>query len=358
MPTFIEVKCPCGRMLRARADQAGTAIQCWDCKAEVVVPHPDEPWLVGPMADAAFQALRAQGMAAIAGGAALITAVLLVPRAGLLLTLGLVAISVHLYGSQMRPLEQTGGAVAAPALGRRALLVQGALALLATLALVAPQVVRNQGHVLPPASTSPRFAWLAVLALAGWVVMPVAILAACAHDHHGPLSPRQALAALWRHPLATLAALAVLPIALVLTEGVLALFAWQQGHLPLLVVDLFPPPRFAYVDDGKHLYFHYGGTQLDKNYSESVDGLTAAYPLAFRHGYTLVGTVPPSLAIGLLEVRTNPWEYGVTPGSYLIHRIVFTFLTLAVSGVALLVQARWLGLIAAVGARRSSPSPG
>jgi hypothetical protein len=61
--------------------------------------------------------------------------------------------------------------------------------------------------------------------------------------------------------------------------------------------------------------------------------------------------------MGLLEVRTSPFEYDVTPESYLVHRIVFTFLILLLSGMALRVQARWLGLIAAVGARRSSPSP-
>jgi hypothetical protein len=337
-------------MLRARLDQAGTAIQCWDCKAEVVVPYPAEPWLAGPMADAVLQALRSRGLGAIAGGAALITAVLLVPRAGLLLALGLVAVSVHWYGRQMRPLEQT-----AAGLGGRGLLLRGVSAVLAALALVAPQFARNQGHVLPPASTLPGSVWLAVLALAAWLVTPVAILAGYAHGAHGPLPPRPALWALLRHWPATLSALAVFPAALILTEGILALFAWQQGQLPLLVVDLFPPPRFAYVVDGKHLYFDYDGTRLDKNYSASVDGLAAAYPLAFRHGYTLVGTIPPSLAMGLLEVRTNPWEYEVMPESYLVHRIIFTFLILAVSGIALMVQARWLGLIGAVGARRSNP---
>jgi hypothetical protein len=325
-------------------------IQCWECKAEVVVPYPAEPWLVGPMADAAFQALRSTGMVAIAGGAALITAVLLVPRAGLMLALGLVAVSVHRYGRQMRPLEQTAAGV-----GGRALLLRGASAVLAPLALVAPQLALNQGHVLPPPNTLPGSVWLAALAMAAWLVTPVAILAVYAHDGHGPLSPRTALGALLRHWPATLSALAVFPAALILTEGILALFAWQQGQLPLLVVDLFPPPRFAYVVDGKHLYFNYGGTRLDKNFSESVDGLAAAYPLAFRHGYTLVGTIPPSLAMGLLEVRTNPWECEVTPESYLFHRILFTFLIVAVIGIALMVQARWLGLIAATGTRRSNP---
>jgi hypothetical protein len=350
---FIEVKCACGRLLRARRDQAGTAIHCWDCKAEVVVPHPDDPWLAGPMADAAHQVLWSPGMAGVAGGAALIAAVLLVPRAGLALALGVVAVSVRLYGGQMRALPPSADAIDATAATRGKRLIRGALAVLATLALVAPLLVRNQGHILPPPTALPGLVWLTDLALAGWLIVPVAILIAYAHDVHGPLAPRQTLGALARHPLATLSALAVFPIGLLVTEGVLAVFAWQQGQLPLVVVDLFPPPRFAYVLDGKHLYFNYDGSLIDKNYSESIDGLAAVYPRALRHGHTLVGTIPPSLALGLLEVRTNPWDYEVRPETYLVLRIVFTFFIVFAGGFALLVQARWLGLIAALGARRA-----
>jgi hypothetical protein len=353
---FIEVKCTCGRSLRARRDQAGTPIQCWDCKAEVVVPHP-APWLAGPMADVAGQALWSQAMAGVAAGAALITAVLLVPRAGLALALGLVAASVHYYGTRMRAVPQREEAIGTALVSRRTSLIRVALAVLAPLALVAPLLVRNQGHILPPAVAMPGISRLAAVALAGWLIMPVVILIAYAHDAHGPLPPRQTLGALARHPLATLAALALFPLVLIVTEAMLALFAWQQGDLPLLVVDLFPPPRFTYVNDGKHLYFNYDGGLIDKNYSESIAALATVYPRALRSGYTLVGTVPPSLPLGLLEVRTNPWDYAVRPESYLILRIGFTFLIAFVGGFALLVQARWLGLIADLGARRPSPPP-
>jgi hypothetical protein len=360
MPRFIQVLCRCGRSLRALPDQAGTAIQCWDCKAEVIVPHPDRSGLAGPIAGLLREVLWSRTLAFIGAGAALITAALLVPRAGLVLAPGLVAAAVHsYYGFQVRAAARdasTGEAATVTATPRAALARMG-VALAVVLLLAAPVLVRNRGHALPPADTGRGDFWLAALALSGWLVGPVALVAAYAHDGHGPLPPRLALGALARHPLATLAALLVLPPALAVTEVVVALAAWQQGQLPLLVVDLFPPPRVAFELDGRYLYFNYDGTTIDRNYSESIAALATVYPYGLRHGFTLVGTIPPSLAMGLLAVRTNPWMYDVAPVAYLIFRIVMTIAILSIAGIALLVQARWLGLIATLGAHRPHPVP-
>jgi hypothetical protein len=262
------------------------------------------------------------------------------------------AVAVGYYGGQVRA-AVPADARAAP---RRARWLRRALAPVAALALVAPVLVRNRGHLLPPAGTVVGIPGLTALALAGWVVMPVALVAAHAHDHHGPLPWRAVLGALFRHPLATLSALLVLLVALIAAEGLAAFAAWQQGQLPLLVVDLFPPPGFAYLEDGKHLYFDYDGTLIDRNYSASIDALAAVYPQGLRHGFTLAGTIPPSLSLGLMQVRTDPWEYRVYPEVYLVLRIVLTVGILFTSGIALAVQARWLGVIAAQGARRARSS--
>src|SRR5689334_6849532 len=110
MPTFIHARCPCGRSLRARPDQMGTAIHCWSCGGEVVVPYLDlRGQLVRPLMDSATDLFRSQTPTMIFGGVLLITAVLLVPRVGLLLALGLVAASARGYGRQVR-----AGAVAPP----------------------------------------------------------------------------------------------------------------------------------------------------------------------------------------------------------------------------------------------------
>jgi hypothetical protein len=166
------------------------------------------------------------------------------------------------------------------------------------------------------------------------------------------LPPRLALAALVRHPLATLAALLGMPLGLLAAEGLAAFFAWQQGQLPLMVVDLFPPPRIQEEDDGKHVYFQYDGTLLNENCSENMELLNQAYPHGLRRGFTLAGTIPPSLSMGLLQVRVDPEAYRVDPAVYLTMRILLTVLILWVAGVLLTLQARWLGLIVALDSRR------
>src|SRR5262245_25102174 len=131
MPGFIEVKCPCGRSLRARPDQAGTAIPCWECKAEVPVPYPDHHGLEIPLAAVASEALRSPSIPAIAVGAALITAALLVPHAGLVLALGLAVASVRYYREQVRAAaDETSPGAATPVRTPRTLLARAILGIL------------------------------------------------------------------------------------------------------------------------------------------------------------------------------------------------------------------------------------
>jgi hypothetical protein len=76
------------------------------------------------------------------------------------------------------------------------------------------------------------------------------------------------------------------------------------------------------------------------------------YPRGLRRGFTLTGTIPASLSMGLLKVRVNPWKYAVSPTSYLAMRIFLTVLILTGVGLLLTIQARWLGLIGATALRR------
>jgi len=377
----IHVNCPCGRTLRAQPDQAGTAIQCWSCKTELVVPHPNQSArLVRALVDAAAEAFRSPTLPLILAGAALITASLTVPRAGPILALALIAASVRAYGAQVRasgrslslreaatgPPTPVVLSVSAPApdmeeeieepppwAGPARLL----LGVAAALVLAAPIWIRNRGHALPPEGAYPGVFWLLTMALAGWLLMPVVLLAAYAHDRHGPLPPRLVLKSLTRHLPATLAALLVVPLGLLATEALVASFAWEQGQLPLMVADLFPPPRFEWELDGRHLYFNYDGTTVVANLSASTSTIVPVYPRGLRHGFTLVGTVPTSLSVGLLEVRAIPWLYEVTPLGYLITRVVLTLLILSITGLLFTIQARWLGLIAAVDPRRPPAQP-
>lgn len=375
------MNCPCGRTLRAQPEQAGTTIQCWNCKQELVVPHPNQSArLVRALADAVSEAFRTPTLPVVLAGALLITAALMVPRAGPILALALIAASVTAYGAQVRTAGRTLArreavtalptpvvvSVAAPApdmeekveeppawAGPARLL----LGVAAALVLGAPIWIRNRGQALPPEGANPGVLWLLILALAGWLLMPVVLLAAYAHDHHGPLPPRLVLKSLTRHLAATLAALLVVPLGLLATEGLVASIVWEQGELPLLVADLFPPPRVEWELNGIHLYFNYEGSSIVANLSESKNTVLPVYPHGVRHGFTLIGTIPTSLSVGLLEVRAIPWQYEVTPLGYLITRVVLTFLILSITGLLFTIQARWLGLIAAVDPRRLPTHP-
>jgi hypothetical protein len=277
------------------------------------------------------------------------TALLLVPRAGTGLALLLVAAGAWGYGGQVRAGGRGPAAEAVrQAPPRRLLIARVGVSLAAAAALAAPVLARNRGHPLPPAELAPHAGLLMALAFIGWLVAPLALLAAWAHDRHGPLPPRRALGAAVRHPLATLAALLVVPLGLLATEALVALVAWQQGQLPLMVADLFPPPRIAQLDEGTHFYFNYGGNTIDVNTSDSYAPLVTIYMHGLRRGFTLTALVPASLAMGLFKVRQPLLMYHVDAVHYLVVRIVLTLLILWAAGTLLTIQARWLGAIVSV----------
>ena len=58
--------------------------------------------------------------------------------------------------------------------------------------------------------------------------------------------------------------------------------------------------------------------------ADSFDSLIPIYGFGLRRGFTLTGTVPASLSMGLLQVRQDLWMYHVLPGHYLTLRIALT----------------------------------
>jgi hypothetical protein len=370
MGAFIYADCSCGRRLRATQDQAGTVIHCWECRREVVVPRAArKDLLIRRMADAAHDALRPPTLGVLLASAAIFTAALLVPRNGPWLALVLLAVaSFWGYGGQMgtrvperSPREDEAGTdpsssgeevdetiATRPLRVLLAWLARGVVALAASLALVAPVLVRNRGYALPPAGPAPGVRSLMALAFVGWLVLPLAMLAAFARDGRGPLPPWRPLARLARHPLATLAALLIVPLGLLATEGLLALVAWEQGQLPLMVVDLFPAPRLEHREDGVRFCFDLDGTVVAANCTENLDNLIPVYGHAVRRGFSLTGTLPASLSIGLVRRPAHRWMFRVGPKEYLATRIVLTFLVAWAGGTLLTIQARWLGRIASL----------
>jgi hypothetical protein len=361
--------------LRVRPDQAGTLVRCWSCGHEVAVPYPRQQGrLVQALADAAVTALRPPTLLFVAAGAMLITATLLVPGGGPWMALLLMVVAAWGYEDQfcfgIRLLERnsperprgpdiTQDAVPESPTGMPArasplwwVIVRVILGAVSVGVLVAPFVIRNQGYLLPPARSSPRVLAFVELALLGWLMIPLVSFTVMARDRIGPLPPRLALAALVRHPAATLAAVLVLPLGLVLIEGLLIVIAWQQGQLPLMILDNFPPPRLVRAEDGRHALFNYDGRVFDLQSMGRPEDLIQLYPRGLRRGFTLLGTIPLSLSVGRVEVRVSPRRFQVQPAQYMATRIAATALILTGAGLLLTIQARWLGLIAALDSRR------
>jgi hypothetical protein len=193
--------------------QGGTTVRCWSCQREVVVPHADPTGrLVQDLGDAASGVLADPALFA---GAVALTSALLVPAAGP--GLGLVGLAVAFARGYEGQVE--AGASSTEPVGPLPRVARWLLAAMAALALVAPLLVRNGGQALPPATPTRGAAWMAALAFSGWAVMPVALLAAHAY---GGRSPGRALSSLARRPLATLAALLIVPAGLLAVEAVVA----------------------------------------------------------------------------------------------------------------------------------------
>jgi hypothetical protein len=362
-------------MVRARREQAGMTVRCWSCGGQVPVPYPRVTGrLARAFADAVRGTLRAETVGVVLGGAAVVTAALLVPGAGPWLALGLIgAAAVWGYGALVvgaRPEAPAGaggpdGAPGEPAgegrAGRGVPGVVGRLLLggAAAVALVAPLIARNGGHLLPPIEPVTGAFRLMLLTLLGGLVVPVALLATFAHDRRGRLPAGLALAALRRHKAATLAALLVVPLGLLLVEGVVAFVAWDGDYLPILVADLFPTPRLEARDDGMYAITRYDGAVGEQHLVGGIGDLNRAYACALRRGFTLVGEVPASLALGQMPraasvafLDKTPLLYAVKPAPYLAFRLLLSVMILTSAGLLLAVQARWLGLIAALDPRR------
>src|SRR4051812_43965250 len=103
MPTIIELHCRCGRVLRAKREQAGAKIRCWDCHAEVDIPWPRTG---SRLAREALDALRDIGRAEVLFptllGAAAIAIALAIPVAGPAAAFALLAIAAALYREAVR----------------------------------------------------------------------------------------------------------------------------------------------------------------------------------------------------------------------------------------------------------------
>ena len=328
---FIMLTCVCGRTLRARWEQVGAEIRCWDCQQAVKVHAPrSRRRLVGRLVGSAASVFGSQGTDALGRAAAILTASLAVPYVGLALAVALLAIGAAAFDDLVR-------AVAEPTrpfgvdwrrVRERLTPARGLACLVFAAGTALPLWAWGAGVGQPP-----HLSWAALGIIAVCSAgLPLVVAAGLGER------PRDGLATLAQHPLATLATLAVVPALLVATEAILFGLLYATGGLPFFAVDLIPMPDRMTVTNGYAFY----NSQVFTNFPRSY--FVDSYLLGLRRGYSLVGSVPPSLSLPT-RLGVIPATFYWTTAYYGLLRLMLTFITSLGLVIGLAVQAQCLGVL-------------
>jgi hypothetical protein len=347
MPTHLRITCSCGRELRAREEYFGSRIRCWSCHGSVKVPYPrvQARWArefgqcvcmlpglgtIGPLLLVALLATAAPAL----------------PRWGPRLAIVILAVGGAWLGALLH--RQGLGDVEDDAAWSPSLLARwGRLALSAGagMGLIAPFLLAlgsEIGRIRPVG--------IAVAAILGGMVAPLALLLASAHDRRGPLGARQTLTTLGRHPIAAGFGLLVLPLGWLALEVALVAATWAQGWLPTLSLDLLPPTTNVTIQDDYPLI---GSEDF---HSAADAAFFRIYLHGLRRGHPLLTVIPASLRAWESR-RLNLAVLGIRPEAYRATRSAYTFLIVTGFWLLAALQARWLNRIAILGARRPAPVP-
>ena len=202
--------------------------------------------------------------------------------------------------------------------------------------LVLPLIIASEGHT-PPRLTPPGLA----IALGLTLALPLVMLAT--YSPRGSVADRVRMIGSMarRHPMAVLATLLILPLSLPMIEAVLLLLTKLTVTLFFLVIDLLPRrPDIRIL----FRYTYYAPSDLTRYLDrharrERLARLRLRISMRSRHGYTMLGAVPASLA---LKTRNgyDPAPIGIGLTEYLIYRMCFTLVIVAGMLGVLAVQAR------------------
>jgi ribosomal protein S27E len=349
---FVTVTCPCGRGLRAKFEQAGTEIRCWDCHKMILVPipHPGQK-VAKELSDGALTVIKGPGLHLVFAASAVVTAALAVPYYGVWCSAVVLIMGGSAYGEIIRRVSrETDEGPGAGWLGT--LLPKSpwkfALCLLLAMGTVVPLWWLNAGP-----RQSPHFDRIGrAIVVSTWTFVPLLMLMAYGRTgEDAPLGPRRCLKIMAGHPFALFLALAVVPITMMLLEVTLALVFYIPGNLYFFALDYMPMPVIDNQDPVMHNGVpHYNSIDFrgfplflyEKGY---LDGL--------RHGYSFVGGFPASLS-SRTRAGMDCEVIGLHEPLYLIARVFIVLVIVSCLLAALAVQARWLGSIPALDRRRSA----
>lgn len=345
---YLTVVCPCGRPLRAKVELAGSEISCWECHKRVSVPRERATTAetIGALRAGWNRVFSAEMVGVVLLAAVVVTGLMCVVNAGIPLALVAIVVIAVGYGELIRRDGFLGSSEPEPVeRSSRSPWVQGAAALVLGLCLWAPFLLSPQG-----VGSSARIVgtgWLAVAA--GTLFVPLVMLALFGRDRSGRLGARNALRAAVRHPLAMLAALAIVPLAAVLLEGLLVALTRYFDTLGYLLGDFFPQTEAAgrLLNNATYSLYAPGAS--------SEPSVLNVYLHQLSHGYSLLGAIPPSLSLRMAR-SAHQISLGQPDTQYFLFRVAATLLSATVMLLALALQARWLGLIASLEATKQPVS--
>jgi len=341
---FVPVTCRCGRSLRARLEQVGTEIRCWDCHQAVMVPMPRARLHVArELADNFAAATRGRALGRIVAASAVVTAGLCVPSAGLAVGGLLLMLVATAHGPEIRRAAGVDDGPR-PARGWATLpgtIARGCLGAALAAGVFYPIWVRHAGEGHPPHLDRPGL----TIFLATWAILPIASQMANGNGLRGMLGPWRMLRLMLRFPLATAAALAIAPACFVLLEIGLASLFYVQGTFAFFTLEFMPLTEKPIVYQGipyfQSLDFRtYPGSKFVPNYL-----------LGLGRGFSFVGGFPPSLSIDS-RAGFGSIAFYIPEEVYWVIRCFVTFMIFLVLLTASAVQARWLGAITAFEKRR------
>ncbi len=335
--SFIMVPCRCGRVLRAKWDQVGSEIRCWDCHQAVTVAIPRaRRRILGQMAHAVFSMFHGPGTGNIVLAAGLLTVALMIPYVGLGLAAILMICGAAAYGDVIQAEDYLGDRFEADWTRIRRRLTRGrALAcILFASGTILPLWIIDAGMHRSPRLTSIS---LPILALS-WTILPIVMTAVYLDTPSPKPKPSKRFSFFLIHPALAILILAIVPGCLLGYEAVLGGILYKSGTLPFFALDYMPIPGHPLSVNGV-LYYDY------KSYADlPPTQFIRGYFSGLRNGYSFVGSIPPSMSVPT-HAEMNPREVQFTREYYFFLRTIAVFTITLVMTLSFAIQARCLSVL-------------
>ena len=337
-PSFVAVKCRCGRSLRAKWEQVETEIRCWDCQQLVWVPMPNpRARLANEMIGRSKATVQGPGLYRLALVAVIVAAALTIPTAGVAVAGLILVFLASALGETIRRgnVDPPDAAVSWRTLPHPRTFLEATSCLLMVAGTIVPLWV-----VHAAVQRSPHLDRTTALVLGStWLVMPLAMVMVYAREPGRRSGWRRFLAILRRHFWGLVIAVLIVPVGFCLTEGLLAFCFYLQGALPFFSMEYMPIPGNPAIYVGVPHYDSRDFRLLPQ------DPFIRSYFHNLAKGYSLIGAIPPSLSLST-RAGLSPAIIALVPWSYAALRFLLVVAIVTCLLAAFSIQSRWLGLLA------------